>query len=161
MSVNAKVKEITHNVKGTSKAGKDYTYTKFVYETDTGEAKTKQLFKADVLEGVSVGDNVEIFFKKNDKGFFDLVSVQKVSSAVAGAKQAVRATTVYSDKDVEIEVMNALNVAGAICKEGCSTDHLLNHAKEILAAKSSLVEYAKSVRSGNKDVSDDPFKGIS
>jgi hypothetical protein len=167
MSVRGVVKEISHNVKGTSRAGKEYTYTKFVYMTDTGEEKTKQLFKADVLNGIKAGDNVEIFFKKNDKGFFDLADVAKTGGAGVGQPETSVHSHVkcMSDKDVEIEVMNALNVASTM---GVKTvDELVDTTKNILSAKRGLVEFAKEARTekpavaATAEAGDDPFEGVS
>ena len=157
MSVKGTIKEITKNVKGISKAGKEYTYTKFVYTTETGEEKTKQLFKDDVISNVKVGDAVEIFFKKNDNGFFDLVEVSCMgaSSTTSAPKSAVVRSV--SDKDYEIEVMNALNVASSLpCK---TPNEIIEAAKAILDSKTTLVAYAKKVReSGTKEsTSDSPF----
>ena len=164
MSVKGVVKEIKYNVNDTSKMGKDYTYTRFVYTTETGEDKTKRVFKDAMLEGIKVGDNVEVSFKKNDQGYFDLASVQKLSAVVAEAKQTAnytQTTKYFSDRDIEIQVMNALNVAasGAFLE----LPELFKRTQAILAAKSALVAYAEDVRTKGNTVegnSNDPFEGI-
>jgi hypothetical protein len=165
MTVRGTVTEITHNVKGVAKTGKEYQYTKFVYTTETGESKIKQIFKPELIEGVKVGDVVDLHFEKNQRGFYDLMKVTAAGASpnIPTAKTG-SAGPAFGDKDVEIEVMNALNVASNL-EHVKDTETLVCAVKCILDHKKALVEYAKDARTGKTKCtgtdSENPFEGVS
>lgn len=160
---------ITKDGKGVGPSGKLYYYSELVVSNENNENKTYKIFNKDIREvvaGLKPGDTTYLTLEKNTKGYWEITQVGKASTVDVKERYSSpntptteRTTTSYSQKDVEIEVMNALNVASSSPYK--TTEELLTRTREILNAKSSLIEYAKALRDGVKpDVSEDIYAGI-
>lgn len=85
-------------VAGVKRLTSPYPCHEFSFEQD-GEIRTKKVYTsknrdlADVLDALSVGEEVAVSWRKNDKGFYEVAGISRGNAANTPAKKTYQKTT--------------------------------------------------------------------